>query len=112
MPKGSESEEIFLTRVCSGVFRSLVRPRWAWARQVTLRSRIFDVNWYVITYPDVAQGGGEPSDSPIGAQHGRAPLDGGSGKHKQADYARQELSETQSSTFYLQGHCESPSCLT
>jgi glycosyltransferase involved in cell wall biosynthesis len=53
----------------------LIRIRWAWARNVILRSRIFDLNWYRDTYPEVARQGWDPATHylAIGAARGLKP---------------------------------------
>jgi glycosyltransferase involved in cell wall biosynthesis len=53
--------------------RLLVRLRWAWARYKILRSRIFDANWYSITYPEVR--GWDPATHylAVGAARGLKP---------------------------------------
>jgi Glycosyl transferase family 2 len=53
----------------------LARLRWAFARYVILRSRIFDPNWYVVTYPDVGRQGWDPATHylAVGAARGLKP---------------------------------------
>jgi hypothetical protein len=59
----------------SGLVRLLARIRWAWARHVLLRSRVFDAAWYGVTYPEVAGQGWDPATHylAIGASQGRRP---------------------------------------
>src|ERR1700722_6945457 len=53
----------------------LTRMRWAWARNGVLRSRIFDINWYRDTYPEVDRQGWDPVTHylAIGAVRGMKP---------------------------------------
>jgi hypothetical protein len=58
-----------------GLAGLLVRLRWAFARFVILRSRIFDPNWYAVTHPHVGQQGWDPATHylAVGAARGLKP---------------------------------------
>jgi hypothetical protein len=45
----------------SGLVRLWGRLKWAWARHVILRSRIFDPAWYTTAYNEVSQSGWDPA---------------------------------------------------
>jgi GT2 family glycosyltransferase len=53
----------------------MARLRWAWARYIVRRSRIFDVNWYKATYTEVEQQGWDPATHylAVGAARGLKP---------------------------------------
>jgi Glycosyl transferase family 2 len=55
--------------------RVLARLRRAWARYEVLRSRIFDANWYIATYPEVGRQGWDPATHylEVGAARGLKP---------------------------------------
>jgi GT2 family glycosyltransferase len=52
-----------------------LRIRWAWARHVIQRGRVFDRAWYIITYPEVARQGWDPATHylAIGGAQGLKP---------------------------------------
>ncbi len=59
----------------SGLARLLARIRWAWARYQLLRAGVFDAAWYLVTYPEVARQGWDPTTHylAIGAAQGLKP---------------------------------------
>jgi hypothetical protein len=56
-----QHKETFMTRIQNRLVRLLARLRWARARYVVSRSRIFDPSWYVTTYGEVGESGWDPA---------------------------------------------------
>jgi Glycosyl transferase family 2 len=70
-----QHRETFLARIQNGLVRLLARLRWARARYVISRSRIFDPGWYLATYREVGELGWDPAVHylAIGAPMGLKP---------------------------------------
>jgi hypothetical protein len=70
-----QHKEAFLVRIQNGLVRLLARLRWAKARYVISRSRIFDRSWYVATYGEVDESGWDPAVHylAVGASRGLKP---------------------------------------
>jgi hypothetical protein len=69
------NKETFWGRVRGGLIRGWGRVRWALARRVVLRSRVFDPRWYVAAYDEVAKSGWDPTVHylAVGAAKGLKP---------------------------------------